>query len=693
MVQYCITITQTILSFADELARHEEPGSRLVRGVKVKSLPLLVLLVMLMVQLGLPVVQAQTICTGTNVNFISLRSGYLCLNGSRIRFVGANVPNLMQAGYLPGSTSSPSGATRLSDAGHYGIDIVKVWIDNPCPTAYQLLQSNPTAFYASVDSMLADAKANNVLLNPSLVTTHNSGCWNQWVSVLGGDPFTNTNADTLLKTRWIQPIVSHYAANSQIAYWEIAAEPDCLGCGGSSDSLSSVISWANDMASYIRGIDSNHLLSADWGGFGQLKWTGTAWDYTLIDQKDQFMDFVSVHTYGGNGNLSPPTSTSPGSLGAIYQSGQSDGSLWGATDYYVNLYTAHAHSIGKAMEFSEYGQDVSSAGDTKGGWNQMILNATANRNADSSEVWTWETNGWGPWNVNPSQNPILVQAMSYWSTVMSLGTTQSGPDFNVSISSPASAPVGQSTNSTISVVAIGGFAGAVTLSDKVPNGLTCTSISPSSITGSGVAAVSCTSAAEGDYPLTISGTNGSLTRTAVATFSFQDFGISASSPAKISPGSSGSSIVSLTTLNGFTGTVTLKANVPAGLACSGLDPGSITSSGKATLSCTSNSQNIYKVTITGVSGSLARNTTASFTFGTVASPSGGGFCLSCISSTTLSNFDWLLIIGGLIGVTSSIALFNARASIELRRARARIEGLARGTAAELKIRELKARSS
>ena len=553
------------------------------------------LLVTMMAQSVLPLVQAQTPCSGTSGNFIQLSNGYLCLSGSRVRFVGANVPNLLQAGYLPGSSSSPSGATRLGDASLYGIDLIKVWIDNPCPTAYQLLQSNPTAFFAFMDAMLGDAKANHVLLNPSLVTTHNSGCWNQWVSVLGGDPFTNASADSLLKSRWIQPIVSHYYANAQIAYWEIAAEPDCLGCGGSSDSLSSVISWANDMASYIRGIDPNHLLSADWAGFGQLKWTGTTWDYSLIDQKDQFMDFVSVHTYGGNGNLSPPTSSSPGSLGSIYQSGQTDGSLWGATNYYVNLYTAHAHTIGKAMEFSEYGQDVSSAGDTTGGWNQMILNATANRDADASEVWTWDTNGWGPWNVSPSQNPILVQSMSHWSTVMS--------------------------------------------------------------------------------------SNG-----------FQDFTISASSPNKISPGSSGSSIITLTALNGFTGSVALRANVPLGLTCGTLTPGSVSSSGSATLSCSSNSQNIYTVMIIGTSGSLSHNATASFAFGSAAGSS-GGFCFSCIGSITLSNLDWLLIIGGMIGVTSSIALLNARASIELRRARVRMAGLIRDNAVVWKTREFDARQS
>jgi hypothetical protein len=52
-----------------------------------------------------------------------------------------------------------------------------------------------------------------------------------------------------------------------------------------------------------------------------------------------------------------------------------------------------------------------------------------------------------------------------------------------------------------------------------------------------------------------------------------------------------------------------------------------------------------------------------------------------------------LIIGGLIGATSSIVLLNARASTELRRARARVAGLVQEKSAEWKPKEFNARSS
>jgi hypothetical protein len=49
----------------------------------------------------------------------------------------------------------------------------------------------------------------------------------------------------------------------------------------------------------------------------------------------------------------------------------------------------------------------------------------------------------------------------------------------------------------------------------------------------------------------------------------------------------------------------------------------------------------------------------------------GGFCLNCILPRGFSLTMWLFIIGGLIGVISSIALLNVRAHAELAGARRR----------------------
>jgi hypothetical protein len=60
-------------------------------------------------------------------------------------------------------------------------------------------------------------------------------------------------------------------------------------------------------------------------------------------------------------------------------------------------------------------------------------------------------------------------------------------------------------------------------------------------------------------------------------------------------------------------------------------------------------------------------------------PSGGGFCLNCLIPRGLSLTMWLFVIGGLIGVTASIAILNIKARSELVGVRRRHHNAARIT--------------
>jgi hypothetical protein len=59
-------------------------------------------------------------------------------------------------------------------------------------------------------------------------------------------------------------------------------------------------------------------------------------------------------------------------------------------------------------------------------------------------------------------------------------------------------------------------------------------------------------------------------------------------------------------------------------------------------------------------------------------PPWGGFCLNCILPKGFSVWMWLLIIGGLIGMISSIAFLNVRAHLELVGVRRRSQHLNTG---------------
>src|SRR2546422_3712354 len=100
------------------------------------------------------------------------------------------------------------------------------------------------------------------------------------------------------------------------------------------------------------------------------------------------------------------------------------------------------------------------------------------------------------------------------------------------------------------------------------------------------------------------------------TFHVVDFSISPSSPVTVNTnvGVAGTQTITVTALNGFTGTVglTASASTPGGLTCSPLTsvtPPATTS----TLSCSATTANDFVVTVTGNSGSLS-HTTASITF-------------------------------------------------------------------------------
>ena len=190
------------------------------------------------------------------------------------------------------------------------------------------------------------------------------------------------------------------------------------------------------------------------------------------------------------------------------------------------------------------------------------------------------------------------------------------PDFTISASSPAAINPGQSASSTIAISATNGFSGMVTLTESTGSGLICGAISPTSISGSGTATVSCNASVGGTYTLIVTGISGSLTHSAIASFRINqpDFTMMASTPTVTNAGQSGSTTITITALNGFTGAVALTDSVPNGLSCGNISAASITGSGTATLTCTSASGGSYSVTITGVSGSLTHSSTTTFKF-------------------------------------------------------------------------------
>ncbi|HEV2119167.1 MAG TPA: hypothetical protein VGS11_03525 [Candidatus Bathyarchaeia archaeon] len=93
----------------------------------------------------------------------------------------------------------------------------------------------------------------------------------------------------------------------------------------------------------------------------------------------------------------------------------------------------------------------------------------------------------------------------------------STPDFALTVASPPSVASGVIATFTITIAPFNGFTDTVTLTDTVPAGLSCDTISPNTISGSRVVYLSCYSALRGTYNVTITGSSGLNTHTRTAT--------------------------------------------------------------------------------------------------------------------------------------------------------------------------------
>jgi len=213
--------------------------------------------------------------------------------------------------------------------------------------------------------------------------------------------------------------------------------------------------------------------------------------------------------------------------------------------------------------------------------------------------------------------------------IFAVSSAAPSPDFSLA-ASPTSASVTQGSNvgDTITVSPLNGFTGSVALSASgLPAGVTA-SFSPSSTTGTSTLTLSASSTATtGTSTATITGTSGSLTHTTTLSLTVNpsapapDFSLSTSPTSlSVTQGSSGTDSVSVSALNGFSGSVALSASgLPAGVTAS-FNPASTTSSSTLTLTASSTATTgTSTVTITGTSGSLTHTTTLSLT----VNPSGG----------------------------------------------------------------------
>ena len=201
------------------------------------------------------------------------------------------------------------------------------------------------------------------------------------------------------------------------------------------------------------------------------------------------------------------------------------------------------------------------------------------------------------------------------------------PDFSLSASPSSQAVVAGKTTSpgyTVTVSALNGFNGTVRLSvSGLPSGATPT-FNPTSVTGSGTSTLTVSTSSTtptGTYTLTITGTSGTLTHntsvTLVVTGPAPDFTITASPSSRtVTRGHSTNYTVTVTALNGFTGTVNFSVSGLPNRSSASFNPSSVSGSGSSTMTVRTSlrtNRGTYTLTIKGTSGSLTHTTTVQLT--------------------------------------------------------------------------------
>ena len=196
------------------------------------------------------------------------------------------------------------------------------------------------------------------------------------------------------------------------------------------------------------------------------------------------------------------------------------------------------------------------------------------------------------------------------------------PDFSVS-ANPTSLSLTQATQgtSTITVTSLNGFTSAVGLTvSGCPTNATCTlNTTPVTPTATATLTLNAGTASAGSYPITITGTSGSLTHSTTVTLIVPtpDFSLSASPTSRtVKRGASTTYAITASSLNSFNGSVNFSVSGLPSKVTASFSPLSVTGSGATTMTIVTSSTSTKgskTLTVKGTSGSLSHTVPVTLT--------------------------------------------------------------------------------
>ncbi|KAF8409264.1 hypothetical protein HHK36_005338 [Tetracentron sinense] len=220
--------------------------------------------------------------------------------------------------------SRPRVRAMLQAGSKMGLTVCRTWAFND--GTYNALQISPGHFnervFKALDRVIAEARRHGIKLILSLVnnlqafggkTQYVKWAWEEGVGLSSSndsfffDPsirsyFRNYVKTVLTRKNTITGL--EYRDDPTIFAWELMNEPRCMS-DASGDTLQD---WIEEMSSFVKSIDKNHLLTVGLEGFygprspGKLsvnpeEWAGVLGTDFIRNSKISTIDFASVHIY------------------------------------------------------------------------------------------------------------------------------------------------------------------------------------------------------------------------------------------------------------------------------------------------------------------------------------------------------------------------------------------------------------
>ena len=202
----------------------------------------------------------------------------------------------------------------LEEAKEMGLTVIRTWAFNDGAGQWNALQTSPGVYqeyvFQGLDYVLAKADSLSLrLILPFVNNWDDYGGMNQYVnwsiSAQNHDDFyVNTEVKNWYKNH-ISAILNRtntingrkYKDDPTIFAWELANEPRC----SSDPSGNTLNTWIEEMSSYIKSIDQNHLITTGIEGFynsgNPINWMNNQGTDFIANHQISTIDFAVAHSW------------------------------------------------------------------------------------------------------------------------------------------------------------------------------------------------------------------------------------------------------------------------------------------------------------------------------------------------------------------------------------------------------------